>query len=323
MSNLQEFFVRKFEPEPNTCFVLMPFDEGLVAVYEHGIKPAVEELGLKIKRADELYSGQSILGDIWQGIQSAEIVIADLTGKNPNVMYGLGLCHALWKKVILLSQIRDDVPFDLRAWRVLWYDFTFAGAVRLKEELHRAIEAVRREGSASESTLVPLAPGKAKVASGSSSHKGSLPGASTHTDSDTEWHFGEVFRWGPNSDFGFIKSKGEDFYFNEGHLFSETSEPQEGDRVVFHVLAPVADGKSRRASQIFVHGEQLQGKVEKIFEKGFGFVQIEGQHGNRHTLFVFTRDVPDLSIGSTVRCRVGENDRGPIGVDLEVVDSPD
>ncbi len=308
MSSLQEFFVRKLDPIPGTCFVLMPFDEALVAVYEHGIKPAVEQLGLKVKRADELYSGQSILGDIWSGIQAAEIVIADLTGKNPNVMYELGLCHALWKKVVLLSQIRDDVPFDLRAWRVLWYDFTFAGAARLKEELHRAIEAVRKEADLPESTLVPLKPER------------SLPGPGHHHDDSSEWLFGTVARWGHNCDYGFINVGDEDFYFNEDYLFSEHSEPREGDKVIFHPLAPVSVGKNRRASCVFLHGEELFGTVEKILPQGYGFAQMEGQKGQRHQLFIVTRDVPDLHIGVRFSCFIGENKRGPIGEGLRVVE---
>ncbi|MGR0482698.1 MAG: hypothetical protein ACTFAL_15205 [Candidatus Electronema sp. V4] len=140
-----EFFVRKHDPQPGLCFVLMPFQEALTAVYEHGIKPQVESMGMQCKRADEIYSGQAILGDIWTSIQTAELIIVDCTGKNQNVIYEIGLCHALWKKVILLSQSLDDVPFDLRQWRVIWYDFTFAGAARLKEELGRAIAALRQE----------------------------------------------------------------------------------------------------------------------------------------------------------------------------------
>lgn len=140
-----EFFVRKHVPKMRECFVLMPFHEALTAVYEHGIKPQVESMGMQCKRADEIYSGRAILGDIWTSIQTAELVIVDCTSKNPNVMYELGLCHALWKRVILLSQKKDDVPFDLRVWPVIWYDLTFAGAVRLKEELGRTIEALRQE----------------------------------------------------------------------------------------------------------------------------------------------------------------------------------
>ena len=129
-----DFFVRTRPPKSGLCFVLMPFQEAMTAVYEHGIKPQVLSMGMECKRADEIYSAQNILSDIWDSIQSAELIIADCTGKNPNVMYELGLCHALWKRVILLSQNRDDVPFDLRAWRVIWYDFTFAGAARLKDD---------------------------------------------------------------------------------------------------------------------------------------------------------------------------------------------
>lgn len=145
MKAASDFFVRDKQPTPGTCFVLMPFEDGMNAVYEHGIKPCVEALGIKCRRADELYSAQGILGDIWTSVQSAEIVLADLTNKNPNVMYELGLCHTLWKHVILICQNKDDVPFDLRNWRVIWYDFTFAGAARLREELQRAILALREE----------------------------------------------------------------------------------------------------------------------------------------------------------------------------------
>lgn len=50
------------------------------------------------------------------------MLIAELTERNANVFYELGLAHALSKPVILLSQTIDDVPFDLRGIRVILYD---------------------------------------------------------------------------------------------------------------------------------------------------------------------------------------------------------
>lgn len=52
----------------------------------------------------------------------ARLILADLSGKNPNVFYELGLAHALAKPAILVAESMDDVPFDLRALRVLKYD---------------------------------------------------------------------------------------------------------------------------------------------------------------------------------------------------------
>ena len=60
--------------------------------------------------------------DIWDYTQRAKILLADLTGKNANVFYELGLAHAAGKPVILVTGSIDDVPFDLRALRVIEYD---------------------------------------------------------------------------------------------------------------------------------------------------------------------------------------------------------
>ncbi len=287
----------------------------MTAVYEHGIKPLVESLGIQCRRADEIYSAQNILGDIWASIQSAEIVIADLTGKNPNVMYELGLCHALWKRVILLSQNKDDVPFDLRAWRVIWYDFTFAGAARLKEELQRAIQAIRA-GDFVESELRPLTP-KAQRPGPPSGQREQKPG-------QLEWLHGTIESWRVDQRFGFIKAGGEDFYFNQNYLFDEHMEPGLGRRVVFVPIEPLEEGKSRRASKVFVHGSKVVGRLNHVrMDKGFGFADVQGQRGEHHSLFVLIRKELLLAPGGMIECVIGDNESGPIGTDVNIRDSPD
>ncbi|MEK7762255.1 MAG: hypothetical protein AAB433_11790 [Nitrospirota bacterium] len=106
----------------NTCFVVMPFHALFEAEYERVIRPAIEEAGLTCVRGDEIYTQQAIIHDIWQSIRQARLVVAELSGRNPNVMYEIGLAHAIGKPIILLTRNQEDVPFDLKALRYLFYD---------------------------------------------------------------------------------------------------------------------------------------------------------------------------------------------------------
>lgn len=106
----------------NSCFVVMPFHALFEAQYEKIIKPAIEEAGLVCVRGDEIYTRQAIVQDIWHSMRKARLVVAELSGRNPNVMYEIGLAHAIGKPIILLTRNEDDVPFDLRALRYVYYD---------------------------------------------------------------------------------------------------------------------------------------------------------------------------------------------------------
>jgi hypothetical protein len=106
----------------NICFTIMPFGEWFDYYYENIFCPAIEDAGLVPRRADDLYRPSAIVHDIWALTQSAKMVLADLSGKNPNVFYELGLAHAIAKPAILVTDTIDDVPFDLRALRVLVYN---------------------------------------------------------------------------------------------------------------------------------------------------------------------------------------------------------
>lgn len=104
------------------CFVLMPFTEFHLQYFNGIIVPAVEAMGLKAKKADDIYGTAPIVEDIWHAIWSAKVVIADVTSKNPNVNYELGLCHALGVPTILITQSMDDVPFDYKQLRCIVYN---------------------------------------------------------------------------------------------------------------------------------------------------------------------------------------------------------
>lgn len=123
----------------NTCFVVMPFDPLFQNMYERVIRPAVEELRIECVRGDEIYSKPSIVADIWRSLRNARFVIAELTGRNPNVFYEVGLAHAIGKPILLLTREEEDVPFDLKALRYTFYDTNdpFWG-----ENLRKAIRSV-------------------------------------------------------------------------------------------------------------------------------------------------------------------------------------
>jgi len=130
----------KLEIDEKLCFVIMPFAEKLNPIYENIIKPVVTELKLNPLRADEIFKSTPILDDIIHHIKKAKFLIADLTDRNPNVFYELGLAHALNKEVILLSQSLSDIPFDLQHFRIIIYQDSIAGADILRASLKKFIK---------------------------------------------------------------------------------------------------------------------------------------------------------------------------------------
>lgn len=107
----------------DTCFVMMPFAAPLGEYYSKIYEPAIEKAGLKAVRADDdIFGTGKIIDQIWSGITSAKVLIAELTSRNPNVYYELGLAHALKKPVVLVCSNEHDVPFDLKHIRVIYYD---------------------------------------------------------------------------------------------------------------------------------------------------------------------------------------------------------
>jgi hypothetical protein len=106
----------------DTCFVMMPFGGWFDRYYQEVYVPAIKEAGLEPIRADELFSTGSVVEQIWEQISKAKVLLADLTDKNPNVFYELGLAHAAIKPVVFTAAKIDDVPFDLRHLRVIVYE---------------------------------------------------------------------------------------------------------------------------------------------------------------------------------------------------------
>lgn len=109
----------------DTCFVMQPFAPPHGDYYEKIFKPAIEKTELQAVRADaEIFGTGKIIDQVWRGINAAKVLVAELTTRNPNVFYELGIAHALNKPVVLVSSNEPDVPFDLHHIRVIYYDVT-------------------------------------------------------------------------------------------------------------------------------------------------------------------------------------------------------
>lgn len=137
---------KTIKPVDGSCFVVQPFAEPYGGYYETLFRPAIEKAGLRPLRADaEIFGTGKIIDQIWRGIRSASVLLAELTTKNANVYYELGLAHALGKPVVLVAANESDVPFDLRHIRVVYYDREdpFWGAKlvdKIAENVRSAIE---------------------------------------------------------------------------------------------------------------------------------------------------------------------------------------
>jgi hypothetical protein len=92
---------RKAHKKPiGTCLVLMPFKEPFDTYFLSIIQPGVKSAELEPLRGDSLFRPSPIMADVWQMIQDSKVLVADLTEKNANVFYELGLAHAIGKPVV-------------------------------------------------------------------------------------------------------------------------------------------------------------------------------------------------------------------------------
>jgi len=114
-----------------SCFIIMPisdmegYDNGhFTRVYDHLIKPACEKAGFKPIRADDVASSNYIVIDILSRIVDSDLVLCDLSGRNPNVLYELGIRQAFNFPTVLIKDIKTDKIFDIQGLRYTEYNQT-------------------------------------------------------------------------------------------------------------------------------------------------------------------------------------------------------
>lgn len=139
------------------AFVLMPFSQEFDDIYQLGIKAAAEAADILAERLDnQVFYQESMLDWIYNEINRADIIIADMTGRNPNVFYEVGYAHAKQKKCVLLTSKTDDIPFDLKHYRHIIYGKSISDLKkRLTSDLQVIKERILHEARAIEVTMRP------------------------------------------------------------------------------------------------------------------------------------------------------------------------
>lgn len=122
------------------CFVMMPFANGWSDAVWNVIKGAFGDQRVqgryRCERGDDIHRPGVVLDQVCASINAAWFYIADLTGRNANVFFELGISFALRRQTVLLAQSLADVVFDVRQFRVIIYDPATPGwEERLAEEL--------------------------------------------------------------------------------------------------------------------------------------------------------------------------------------------
>lgn len=124
------------------AFVAMPFVEPFDTLYREVIKQGAEDLGFEVVRIDEIAGPGIIFEDIKREIAESRVVIAEITAPNQNVFYELGYAHALNKPTILLAQRGKGLPFDIRSYRVIFYEDTIGGKPIVERDLRKHLHSI-------------------------------------------------------------------------------------------------------------------------------------------------------------------------------------
>ena len=210
------------------AFVLMPFAAEFDEIYNLFIADSLTDAGYTVQRADDFLHQRNILQDVVAGIAGADLIVADLTGANPNVYYELGIAHALQRRVVLLTQSIESLPFDLRSYRVISYNTHFAAIRSAREALQAAAQGAI-DGSISFSNPI----------------SDYLPGASDQVQADGA---------------SFVLHDDDD----EPGFLDHMVRLDEG----FTALGEVLNGISERTAEINQHTEQLTDRLPKIIAEG-------------------------------------------------------
>jgi hypothetical protein len=106
--------------ETTLVSAMMPFHPSFDAVYAT-LQRTAQTAGFRCQRADDIWENPLVIQDVISLIDRSSLVICDCTGRNANVFYEIGIAHTLGREVILITQVREDIPFDVSHLRFVQY----------------------------------------------------------------------------------------------------------------------------------------------------------------------------------------------------------
>ncbi len=127
--------------EPTLVSAMMPFNPSFDRVYE-SLQRVATTARMHCRRADDIWENPAVMQDVVSLIDRSSLVIADCTGRNPNVFYEIGIAHTLGREVVLITQNETDIPFDLRHLRYVTYLNNNEGLAALEQRIAARIEAI-------------------------------------------------------------------------------------------------------------------------------------------------------------------------------------
>lgn len=130
--------------EAGSCFVAISYQHEYQTIYEKAVEPAIQRAGFKPLHPAQVFSTGSLLDKISELVRSSQVVVADITNRNPNVFMEIGIAFGLGKRVVVITQDTSAVPSDLQSMSVLTYQSTPEGLDRLKFLLAESLVIIRK-----------------------------------------------------------------------------------------------------------------------------------------------------------------------------------
>jgi len=139
----------RMDNQMKKCFVITPIGKSdsitrrkIDGLIKEVIRPVVGGLGFEVIVSHEINESGTMTSRIIKEIYNCELVIANLTGNNPNVMYEVALRHASSKPIIHITENISELPFDINDQRTIEYTDDMWGTSDLKERLQLMIQSI-------------------------------------------------------------------------------------------------------------------------------------------------------------------------------------